>query len=274
MNVLDLQRILKAAGFDPGPLDGQMGRKTRAAIMAFQEARGLLVDGVVGPVTLAALGKPLPPVIEGRQPAGALRITPACVDLVKAWEGLEDGDKRTVNLEPYVDPVGIYTLGWGHAMADERGKWIRTEAGARAWMLRMFGKAAITRDEAKALLAMDLNEFLEEIEPIIRGMPTTQEELDALVSFAFNVGVRGLAGSTVLSRHKANVPVSARFDFGALKASSQSGRTAGPTEYAFAAWAKAGGRWMLGLFRRRVCEALVYGGKPVAEAIVLAQALR
>lgn len=54
-NVRDIQTRLKAAGFDPGPIDGVMGPRTRAAIRAFQQAKGLTVDGVVGPQTWGAL---------------------------------------------------------------------------------------------------------------------------------------------------------------------------------------------------------------------------
>lgn len=267
MNTLRLQEILKSRGFNPGVVDGQMGPRTIAAIKAFQTSLGLKADGIVGPITLAALGA---------APASstALRVSTAGIDLIKAWEGLGDGNKLTVNLEPYVDPVGIWTLGWGHALTDARGKFIRTRPEAEAWMLRMFGKPAITRDEAKALLAMDVNEFLEDLAPVLAGMPTNQGQLDAITALAFNIGVRGFSGSTVLARHKAGVPVSTRFDYEALKAASRSGRTAGPTEYAFAAWAKAGGSWMLGLFRRRVSEALVYGGAEHMAAVRIAQALQ
>lgn len=63
MTLLDLQRALAAAGFDPGPLDGIAGPKTRAAINAFQAAQGLVVDGIAGPLTWAGLhrGRAAPP---------------------------------------------------------------------------------------------------------------------------------------------------------------------------------------------------------------------
>jgi uncharacterized protein (TIGR02594 family) len=60
MNVSQLQTVLKALGFDPGPVDGAMGRSTIAAIKAFQASRGLGVDGIAGPLTEAALASAAP----------------------------------------------------------------------------------------------------------------------------------------------------------------------------------------------------------------------
>lgn len=55
MNTRDIQNALKAAGFDPGPIDGIRGRRTIAAVRAFQAANDLEVDGIVGPKTTAKL---------------------------------------------------------------------------------------------------------------------------------------------------------------------------------------------------------------------------
>ena len=56
-----LQRALPGRGFSPGKVDGLFGAKTRAAVVAFQRHAGLEVDGVVGPLTQAALaGRPAP----------------------------------------------------------------------------------------------------------------------------------------------------------------------------------------------------------------------
>lgn len=69
---LDLQRRLLALGYDPGQLDGIPGRRTMAAVKAFQEARGLDPDGIVGPKTLAefneAGGVAHPPLAAGIEP--------------------------------------------------------------------------------------------------------------------------------------------------------------------------------------------------------------
>jgi uncharacterized protein (TIGR02594 family) len=55
MTVKDIQQALQAAGFNPGPVDGIRGRKTIAAVKKFQEANSLVVDGIVGPKTVAKL---------------------------------------------------------------------------------------------------------------------------------------------------------------------------------------------------------------------------
>ena len=52
---LELQKALLRAGYDPGPIDGRIGKKTRAAVKAFQRKSGLTADGVVGEKTWAAL---------------------------------------------------------------------------------------------------------------------------------------------------------------------------------------------------------------------------
>ena len=55
MNTREIQLALQAKGFDPGPIDGVRGRMTIAAVKAFQAANSLVVDGIVGPRTSAAL---------------------------------------------------------------------------------------------------------------------------------------------------------------------------------------------------------------------------
>ena len=53
-----LQRRLAGAGFASGSIDGRYGPLTERAVDRFQAARGLGVDGIAGPVTLAALSRP------------------------------------------------------------------------------------------------------------------------------------------------------------------------------------------------------------------------
>jgi N-acetylmuramoyl-L-alanine amidase len=51
----DIQIALRKLNFDPGPVDGIYGAKTTAAVVAFQNTKGLVADGEVGPQTAAAL---------------------------------------------------------------------------------------------------------------------------------------------------------------------------------------------------------------------------
>jgi len=55
MTPLNIQKALQAAGFDPGVIDGKIGRKTKQAIIDFQKANNLTADGKVGPKTWAKL---------------------------------------------------------------------------------------------------------------------------------------------------------------------------------------------------------------------------
>nr|VFK79187.1 MAG: Putative peptidoglycan binding domain-containing protein [Candidatus Kentron sp. SD] len=54
--ITDIQKALKKAGYDPGPIDGNVGARTMAAVNAFQKAKGLPVDRYLNVATLKALG--------------------------------------------------------------------------------------------------------------------------------------------------------------------------------------------------------------------------
>jgi len=55
-NVAALQKKLGEAGFATGETDGNFGKGTQSAVMAFQKSKNLSIDGVVGPATASALG--------------------------------------------------------------------------------------------------------------------------------------------------------------------------------------------------------------------------
>ncbi|EMT38893.1 Putative peptidoglycan-binding domain-containing protein [Thermoanaerobacter thermohydrosulfuricus WC1] len=59
-DVLQLQMILQSLGYDPGPIDGIFGPRTKNAVMRFQRDNGLKVDGIVGPETMIVINMLIP----------------------------------------------------------------------------------------------------------------------------------------------------------------------------------------------------------------------
>ncbi len=54
--ITQIQRALKSAGYNPGPIDGNVGTDTMTAVNAFQRAKGLPVDRYLNIQTVRALG--------------------------------------------------------------------------------------------------------------------------------------------------------------------------------------------------------------------------
>lgn len=122
-------------------------------------------------------------------------INAAGLNLIKKWEGVMDGDPSTVNLDPYPDPVGIWTIGWGHAITDEKGRFLRGKsAKAKAYALFPGG---LTMAQAEELLRADCIEACKDVLARVKK-PLTDNQFAALVSFQFNTGALGV--STLLRK--------------------------------------------------------------------------
>lgn len=135
------------------------------------------------------------------------RVSPEGIALIKQWEGLR--------LRAYQCSAGVWTIGYGHT------------GNVRAGM-------EITEEGADALLVSDIAKFERAVAQAVE-VPLTQHQFDALVSFAFNVGVGAFKGSTLL--RKLNT---VQYD-------------AVPAE--LMRWVHAGGKRVQGLVNRRAAEA-------------------
>ncbi len=157
-------------------------------------------------------------------------INPATLDLVKAFEGIPDGDPTTVNIDPYLDPVNVWTIGWGHAIR-YRGRFLRGEAD-RALAKSLY-PSGITREQAAAILQGDLINAGRDVLAVV-GVDLTDNQYGALVSFTFNLGVGNLQSSTLLK--KLNI------------------RDYAGAANEFPRWVKASGQVLPGLIKRRAAE--------------------
>ena len=131
--------------------------------------------------------------------------------LIESWEGCR--------LEPYADAVGVPTVGYGHTGDDVS-----------------LGMDPISQEMADQLLAADLGKFEADVTDLCPVC--SQQQFDALVSFAYNLGAGSLGGSSLRRYHNAGDYTAAAGEF--IK------------------WNHAGGVVLAGLTRRRTGEAQVY----------------
>ena len=132
-------------------------------------------------------------------------------NLIKSFEG-----KR---LSAYDDGVGVWTIGYGT---------IKYPNGVKV------KKGDVCTDaQADQYFNNDLVKFENSVNSLVK-VSLTQNQFDALVSFAYNLGATNLANSTLLKK---------------LNAKDYKGAAA-----EFPKWNKAGGKIMAGLTRRRLAE--------------------
>ena len=106
------------------------------------------------------------------------------IELIKLFESAHDGDKSKPGLQPEMDPVGIWTEGYGRAMRDDKGAFIK---GASNKKLAESRAKIHTIDEAIKALLIDLVVYENIVLKKVK-VPLTQNQFDALVCHTYNTG--------------------------------------------------------------------------------------
>jgi GH24 family phage-related lysozyme (muramidase) len=212
--VLKTQERLKAHGFDPGPLDGLWGPKTRQAVLDFQAKLGLSYKPalekaaqaqLVGPYTRYRLTQEPPstgiltppvappkpdvpvlpppsPVMSRETPVAQLHPSQFAIDWMKRFEGLR--------LEAY-DDVGSWAIGYGHNATSRRQP-------------TPFKGMRITEAEADNILRADAEAIAAEVRKVLKGWAFTQDQFDALVLNNFQLGQTQFTKNRATKAIKAN----------------------------------------------------------------------
>lgn len=105
--------------------------------------------------------------------------------LLSQWEGMR--------LKVYRDVAGFPTIGIGHLLSRDE---------ATSGKIRIRGEPVryaegLTEPQVLDLLAQDIERYERAVSERVK-VPVTQEQFDALVSFAFNVGIGAFDDSTLL----------------------------------------------------------------------------
>lgn len=163
-------------------------------------------------------------------------VNTAAIELIKRFEGIHDNDLRAIGLQPKMDPLQIWTAGYGRALRDpDTGAYLQGAAD-RAEAYRQCG-SGLTEAQAQEWLEEDLAESAAGVEKRVKVV-VTDNQFGALVSFAYNVGLGNFQGSTLL-RH---------LNEGKYKAASVE----------FGKWTRGGGKVLPGLVKRREAERLLF----------------
>lgn len=97
-----------------------------------------------------------------------MKISQAGIDLIKSFEGLRLVAYKPVKTEKY------YTIGYGHYGAD------------------VYEGMTITAQKAEEYLNADVEKFEGYVNSYVTSFKPNQNQFDALVSFAYNLGLGGL----------------------------------------------------------------------------------
>lgn len=157
-----------------------------------------------------------------------MKVSEAAIRIIKHHEG--------VRLRPYRCPALLWTVGVGHVI-DPSHIGVKYE-DRKSLPIPPGWDRVLSMGEVDALLAQDLAKFERGVARLCPGSVSNQGQFDALVSFAFNVGLGNLQRSSL--RMKINR--------GDLEDAAEE----------FMKWTKAAGRVLPGLVKRRKDERAMY----------------
>lgn len=122
-----------------------------------------------------------------------MKINQEGINLEKHFEGLHDGDLKAIGLQPKMDCIGIWTEGYGRAMRDGKGNFIKGAANKELAYLRI---TIHTEKEAESALVVD-NAVREHIVMQNIKVPLNENQFSALVSYVYNTGGSGTLYSLI-----------------------------------------------------------------------------
>lgn len=129
-------------------------------------------------------------------PAPLREVPQEAIELIKSFEGIPDGDPGTVNIDAYLCPAGIWTIGWGHAIVDGGAQLKGQGQRARA---RALYPGGITRQQAEDLLRGDLVPRAASVSSLLK-VAANDAQFGALLALLFNIGAANFGASTLLRR--------------------------------------------------------------------------